>query len=92
MYPVTMILFFQANTFDCTTTKQKTLLKQFSRWLVAVYDHTPSDSRSLSACADDLDNVVVIAFPKYNTENSVSVNIISCQYFWQKGNCKMLTR
>ena len=78
VYPVTQILFFQANNFDCTTTKQKTLLKLFSRWLVAVYDHMPSDSRSLSACADDLDNVVVVAFPNYNTEASVSVNINLC--------------
>ena len=66
-----LIVFLQANNFDC---KQKTLLKMFSRWLVAVYDHTLEGSLWLEeTCADDLDNVVVVAFPEFRDDSSIKV-------------------
>ena len=50
----------------------------FSRWLVAIYDHTTDGSNLLEqTCADDLDNVVVVAFPEFMDDSSTKVKIFS---------------
>lgn len=64
--------FIQANAFD--TLLSRTLLKQFSQWLVAVYGHSRGVSRALRACASDLDNVVIIAIPEFNGAGSEVVD------------------
>ena len=57
----------------------------FSRWLVAIYDHTADSSLWLEqTCADDLDNVVVVAFPEFRDDSGITVIILSvtfsCEY------------
>ncbi|XP_053403152.1 uncharacterized protein LOC123555399 [Mercenaria mercenaria] len=52
-----------ANTFDALNRSQKTLLKMFSRWLVVVYGQSHGVPHTLKACANDLDNVAIVAFP-----------------------------
>lgn len=64
MLDTTILL--QANAFDSVYQPKKHLLKLFSRWLVAVYGHSRGVSRALQACAKDLDNVAVVAFPEIN--------------------------
>ena len=56
---------FKANNFD-SRNNYKTSLRSISRWLVAVYGHTYGVSRALQACADDIDNVVIVAFPEFH--------------------------
>lgn len=62
-------LFYKANRFDKENPDTKTLLRQFSRWLVAAYDHHGHLSAALRDTAKDLDNVAVIAFPRLTPQH-----------------------
>lgn len=53
----------QVNSFDNRVGKN-TLLKQFSRWLVASYYHDNHVTQTMMTCADDIDNIAMIVFPK----------------------------
>lgn len=68
---VNIVIFIkQANNFDAANdgygSRKKTLLKQFSRWLIAAYGHSMGVSRALQECANDLDNVAIIAIPEFS--------------------------
>ncbi|KAL4222939.1 hypothetical protein ACF0H5_018980 [Mactra antiquata] len=63
-------LFHEANRFDRVDKAVKTLLKQFSHWLIASYDHAQDMSATLGACAEDLNNIAIVAFPKMTKENT----------------------
>ncbi|XP_052782970.1 glutamate receptor 3-like [Mya arenaria] len=56
----------EANQFDSKNSSKKTLLKKFSKWLIVIYGHTKGESRALEACADDLDNVAILAIPAFS--------------------------
>ena len=45
-------------------------MKQFSRWLIALYGHVLEISRAIEACADDLDNVVIMSIPGTETKST----------------------
>jgi len=70
----------------------KTLLKQFSRWLVAAYDNSRDVMKMMTSCASDIDNLAVIALPEitaqksatqvvYNTPFSIFSKLISFLFF-----------
>ncbi|XP_052784704.1 glutamate receptor ionotropic, kainate glr-3-like isoform X2 [Mya arenaria] len=73
-----------ANQFDSVISRRKTLMRQFSRWLVAVYGHSVGVSRALQACANDLDNVAILAVPEIIGDmtdfRDIMVNIILDEY------------
>lgn len=63
------------NVFD-TNLKKNTMLKQLSRWLIAMYDYDVTVSRTLTYCANDLDNVAVLALPDADTQLTEAVFIL----------------
>ncbi|XP_045200055.2 glutamate receptor 2-like isoform X1 [Mercenaria mercenaria] len=63
-------LFYRANRFDKDNPSTKSLLRQFSRWLVVIYDHHFNLSATLRDCAKELDNIAVIAFPQVTPDNA----------------------
>ena len=63
---------FQANEFDAKQPAPKTLIKMFTRWLVALYGHNRSAELALQACANDLDNVAILAIPEFQAIGKAS--------------------
>lgn len=67
-------LCIQVNAFD-TNRKKNTMLKQLSQWLIAIYDYDDTVSTTLASCANDLDNVAVLALPKVDTQLTEKVAV-----------------
>ncbi|WAR27606.1 GLRK-like protein [Mya arenaria] len=67
----------KANTFDQDNGKMKSLLKMFSRWLVAAYEHNVDTIETMISCASNIDNLAVIAFPEITTSTSIKESLNS---------------
>ncbi|WAR27612.1 GRIK2-like protein [Mya arenaria] len=61
----------EANKFDQENGKMKSLLKMFSRWLVAAYEHNFDTIETMTSCASNIDNLAVIAFPEITPSTSI---------------------
>ncbi|XP_052784546.1 glutamate receptor ionotropic, kainate 2-like isoform X2 [Mya arenaria] len=68
---------YRANTFDQDNGKMKSLLKMFSRWLVAAYEHNVDTIETMISCASNIDNLAVIAFPEITTSTSIKESLNS---------------
>ena len=40
-------------------------MKKFSKWLIALCGHTRQASQEIASCANDLDNIGILAIPKF---------------------------
>ncbi|XP_052784781.1 ionotropic receptor 93a-like [Mya arenaria] len=73
----------KANKFDQENGKMKSLLKMFSRWLVAAYEHNFDTIETMTSCASNIDNLAVIAFPEITPSTSIkeSLNTTLTSFF-----------